>query len=287
MTSPEKPDENGRKLQRLVGFIGILLIVVGQYFIFIPAVENAKLPPKTFLISIVGFILFVGSYFIRIKPSQKNPLGSLVISSKAKWIITSILFALLTTFSMVLFVKKGQESFIPVITTWFASGIFFIFALMDKFPTFVEIKHWLKGHRFELLLLAGVTLVGFFFRFYKLGELPMVIDGDEGLLGLTATTATSGNLANPFALWENFGAIYLQAVYIAIQVFGNTAFAVRILPAISGTLAIPALYLFSRQIAGKESSSDQCVLDCGFAHAYQFQPDRFGWIHPQYLAGSP
>ena len=284
MASPEKPDENGRKFQRLVGFIGILLIIVGQYFIFIPAVENAKLPPKTFLISIVGFVLFVGSYFIRFKPSPKHPLQFLEISAKAKWVFASILFAILTTFSMVLFVKKGQSSFIPVITTWFASGIFFIVAFLEKTPTFLEMKQWLKNHRSELFLLGGITAVGFFFRFYKLGELPMVIDGDEGLLGLTATAATSGNLANPFALWENFGAIYLQAVHIAIRIFGNTAFAVRILPAISGTLAIPALYLFSRQIAGKKVALISAFLIAvSHSHINFSRIGSVGYIHSTWL----
>ena len=57
--------------------------------------------------------------------------------------------------------------------------------------------------------------------------------------------------ANPFALWQNFGALYLQAINLSFSFFGATPFALRLLPAIGGTLAVPAIYLLARQISSR------------------------------------
>jgi hypothetical protein len=49
-----------------------------------------------------------------------------------------------------------------------------------------------------------VSLFAAAIRFYRLGEMPRVLDGDEGRVGLFALSTVAGDLANPFALWENF-----------------------------------------------------------------------------------
>jgi 4-amino-4-deoxy-L-arabinose transferase-like glycosyltransferase len=76
------------------------------------------------------------------------------------------------------------------------------------------------------------------------------LDGDEGLVGLAAQSTVEGRLTNPFALWENFGALYLQVINMALRVFGATSFALRLVPAIGGVLAILSVYLFARQVGG-------------------------------------
>jgi 4-amino-4-deoxy-L-arabinose transferase-like glycosyltransferase len=87
-------------------------------------------------------------------------------------------------------------------------------------------------------------------RFYALGQIPRVINGDEGLIGQAALLAQQPPLANPFALFENLGGLFLQTIGLAIYIFGQTPFALRLVPAVGGTLAILAVYLLGRRLFG-------------------------------------
>jgi dolichyl-phosphate-mannose--protein O-mannosyl transferase len=117
--------------------------------------------------------------------------------------------------------------------------------------------NWLKSHWKEITVIAVVMLLAAAVRFYKLGAIPRVLDGDEGRIGLLAQLTTSGALSNPFALWENFGILYLQLINLSLRVFGLNAFALRLLPAIGGVLAVPAIYLLA-QVLGLGLPSSQC-----------------------------
>jgi predicted membrane-bound mannosyltransferase len=97
-------------------------------------------------------------------------------------------------------------------------------------------------------------------RFYQLGGISRVIDGDEGRIGQAALQTNQNPLANPFAPFENFGGIYVQAIGLALSVFGHTPFAFRWLPALAGTVAIPSVYLLGRRILGAGAGLVACIL---------------------------
>ena len=126
---------------------------------------------------------------------------------------------------------------------------------------------WIKTNRIEIISVVVVTLFAAGVRFYHLGAIPRVLDGDEGRIGFVAQTTVSGLLANPFTLWENFGALYLQFIYLAMRFFGVNAFALRLLPAIGGTLAIPSLYLLARQIGGRKIAL-MTIIILAFSHPH-------------------
>jgi 4-amino-4-deoxy-L-arabinose transferase-like glycosyltransferase len=278
------PNENELKIRRMVAFFGFLLILIGQYLVLAIPVIGEKLPPPTIFLSVAGVIVFMLSFFIPVSPALQAKIGRVSIPQPVFWVVTAVIFSALTAFSMLLFMKHGQIIYIPVLITWFAGGAFYIFAFRGDMPTFARITSWIKEHRTELIIVGGITLLAAFFRLYQLGNYPRVIDGDEGLMGEFAKSTISGVYANPFALWENFGGLYLQAVYLAIQVFGATPFALRILPAISGILAIPAFYLFSRQIAGKRVAMISAfLLAVSNAHINFSRIGAVGYIHATWL----
>jgi hypothetical protein len=95
-----------------------------------------------------------------------------------------------------------------------------------------------------------VTLLGAAIRFYKLGLIPFVVEGDGGRIGQVALSTARGPLANPFATWESMGGGYLQGIALSMLAFGRSLFALRLLPAIGGSLAVPALYLLGRRLFG-------------------------------------
>jgi dolichyl-phosphate-mannose--protein O-mannosyl transferase len=55
---------------------------------------------------------------------------------------------------------------------------------------------------------------------------------------------------NPYSLWENFGALYLQAINLLLSIFGSDPFSLRLIAAIGGSFAVLATYLLARQISG-------------------------------------
>ncbi len=223
-------------------------------------------------------------FMIQARPAVQARSGQRPIPPPAFWIVTAAIFAAITILSLQLFSRRDSITYIPVLITWFASGAFYVFAFRESLPPRERIVAWLKDHRTELWVIGGITLLAAGLRLYGLGLYPRIIDGDEGLLGMFAQTTTSGPYANPFALWENFGVLYLQAVYLSIRIFGANAFALRILPALSGIAAIPALYLFSRQIAGKRVALlSACLLAISHTHIHFSRIGSVGYIHSTWL----
>jgi hypothetical protein len=146
------------------------------------------------------------------------------------------------------------------VAIWLFGAFCFLMAFIPQQMSSFDWKTWFVAHKTELILFGLIFLLAAAERFYKLGQLPRVIDGDEGLIGMFAQSSISNTLVNPFALWENIGALYLQAINLAFLLFGTSAFSLRLLPAIAGTLSVLTTYLLARQIAGKRVALLSVVL---------------------------
>ena len=284
MSTHSEPDEGTRKVRLFFVLIGILVILIGQTLGYASPLVIDKYPIQMILLSGIGLAIFFVSFYIPVSKSMQARINRIKISRKLVWIVFAIIFSGLSAFSMALFSKSNQKVYLPVLITWFFAGILYLYALRDSSPDIKNIKVWLAAHRTELFVLCGITLLAAILRFYKLGIYPRIIDGDEGLMGLFATTTTSGHYANPFALWENFGALYLQAINFSFEVFGATPFALRLLPALSGTAAIPALYLLARQVAGKRVATiSALLLAISHTHIHFSRIASVGYIHGTWL----
>jgi predicted membrane-bound mannosyltransferase len=152
----------------------------------------------------------------------------------------------LTVFTNYLLARQDRYDYSLTWLFWIASMLCLLASCAVR-PT-GSVRDWLKAHRTELIGIGLVTLLGLALRMYLLGQLPRVIDGDEGLHGVFALTTSRGNLSNPFSLFANIGSIYLHAINLSLSMFGQTPFALRLLPALIGSLAVPATYLLARQL---------------------------------------
>lgn len=247
---PSVNDPDIRRVRRVFAFLGILLVMVGQILVYTTPVQENTLIPPSLWINIAGMALFAWSQ--RHQPSQRvrTFFARLQLSGPTPWIIISLALSLASVLMMVLFTIYRGRNYLSVLTFWLFAAACYIGGFAEKLPSVSESKEWLKLHRYELLGVGLITLLGFVLRFYRLGEVPRVVNGDEGRIGVAALSTISPPYANPFALWENFGALYLQGINYAFNLFGVSSFSLRLLPAIGGTLAIPALYLLARQIFG-------------------------------------
>lgn len=284
MQPSPKSNETTLNIRKIFALLGILLILIGQCFFFAFSRNKPQPSSASIVLTAVGVILFMLGFVIKVGPALQARIERIKVSQPVFWIVTAAILSVLSACSMVLFMKFDQTVFIPVLIFWFAAGVLYIYAFSGQIPSREQIKTWGKDHRTELLIIAGITLLAAILRLYQLGIYPRILDGDEGLIGDFAESTPSGKYANPFTLWENFGGLYLQAVYVAIRIFGSTPLAIRILPAISGILAIPVLYLFARFIAGKRVAFiSSFLLAVSHAHINFSRIGSVGYIHSTWL----
>ena len=183
-----------------------------------------------------------------------------------------------------IFERRGQANYLPVLMLWAGSaGLYLAAFAQGRSWSFDWRKLW-QRYWVEALYLGLATLGAAALRFYKLGAIPRVINGDEGLLGQAALLTKQLPLANPFALFENFGALYLQTINVAFSLWGQTPFALRLLPAIGGVLAIPAIYLLARRLFGpRVAILAACLLAVSHMHMQFSRTVAVGYIQGTFL----
>jgi 4-amino-4-deoxy-L-arabinose transferase-like glycosyltransferase len=278
-------DVGTKKLRGILAALSIFLVLMGLILLYAAPVQSDLIimPPSLWL-SAAGAVLFVVSNFVRAGRSARGWWERVPFVGAAGWLIAAIMLSIITTISMVAFSKENRVNYIPVITFWLAAGMCFLAAFGNNHMFQFPLRAWISTHRKELLAIGVVTLVGLVLRFYKLGQIPFVINGDEGRMGMMAQSTNAGSLSNPFALWENFGSLYLQFINFSIKLFGNTAFALRLFPAIGGVLAIPAIYLFARLMAGKRIALlSAALLAISHTHMHFSRTAAVGYIQATWL----
>lgn len=231
--------------------LAVLMVIIGQTILYTTPVRQDTGIPTYMWLSLAGVVLFVFSLTLPVPVFLQKFFASLPLNGQIGWIIAAVALSILTAISMTWFRQMISLSYLPVISLWIGSAACYIAAFAHFDLHSLDWKQWLRNRRWEFVAISVVILLGAILRFYKLGAIPRVLNGDEGLLGLTAQTTYRDRLANPFALWNNISALYLQAVNYVFVLRGITAFSLRLLPAVAGILSIPATYLFANQVAGK------------------------------------
>ena len=217
------------------------------------------------LLALAGGFIFI-AFALREPPARVTHLVARArLSFRAVCLLSgSGLMALAAVLSVV-YETSNLVDYTPVALIWLG-GVATYLAGFAVGRT-IDVRAWLRDNRRELAIVALVTLGAAVLRFIDLGNLPRVIDGDEGLIGQFVIAANHNPLANPWSLFENIGGMYRHGIGLAIKLFGQTPFALRLLPAIGGTLAIPALYLLARHLFGKRIALFSAILLAG-AHAH-------------------
>ena len=285
-TTQSEIDLTVKRIRSFFALLTVFLVIIGQTFLYTSTTIQEIGIPASLWVCIAGVALFIGSMAFKPPRFLQALFARITVTRSAVLAAVAAALSMLATLSMVLFEKKGNISYLPVESLWLSSGICYIVAFYKKgILSDIYWKDWLKDHRNELIAIGFVTLLAFALRFYQLGVIPRVINGDEGRMGLAAKSTLSGALANPFALFENIGAFYLQGMNTLFAIFGTSAFSLRLLPAIGGLLAIPALYLFARQIAGKRVALISASL-LAFSHTHINFSRTAGsdYVHTTWLA---
>ena len=111
--------------------------------------------------------------------------------------------------------------------------------------------------RWEVLMVAIILAVAVFLGLHDLTSLPPGLLGEEATSGIEARRILSQGWIGPYtpgALGRPAGTLYLTAA--SVWLFGDTIFAVRLVPALMGTLTVATLYLLLRVQIG--DMGDRC-----------------------------
>lgn len=113
----------------------------------------------------------------------------------------------------------------------------------------------LRAARWELVAVLALTLLALALRAYALARIPQNFGGDEGEMGMNARAILQGLVDDPFATgWLGHPNMWFFLQALALRLFGDTVFGLRMLSALIGTATVPALYAFARPLYGRPAA---------------------------------
>ncbi len=261
MSEPQTPEPGDQTARVLAAGLAVTLLVVSQMILL-------ALPDGTvagLLIALAGGVIFI-AFALREPPARvARALARARLSFRNVCVLISILLTSIAAFLTVVYEVRDRLDYTPIVLIWIC-GVATLIVGFAAGRTFA-VRTWLKENRWELLIVVLITLGAATLRLIQLGQLPRVIDGDEGLIGQFVVAAKGNPLANPWSLFTNIGGLYRHSIGLVIKLLGQTPFALRLLPAIGGTLAIPALYLLARHLFGRRVAVFAAIL-LAVSHAH-------------------
>jgi hypothetical protein len=130
-----------------------------------------------------------------------------------------------------------------------------------QFPSYQGISPWFGAHWQELIGLAIIVSAAFMVRYWNIELHPYSFINDEGQMGINGICIVSGPCNNIFEMgWAALPMLAFLPTGISVSALGHTATAVRLVSVIIGTLAVLAVYLFTRLVFGKKEAWVAMVL---------------------------
>ena len=158
-----------------------------------------------------------------------------------------------------------------------------------RYTPHIESRTELDMRRFaaDSILVAGITLLGAFLRFWQLDVIPPGLHFDEAFHALQAREILATGRV-PVFLEGNFGVppMFAALVSLSYGVFGQTPLALRAVSALVGTLTIPLLYLLVREVLGSRPLAPAVGLPAGhLVPGHPLQPGGAGALPGAVLPG--
>lgn len=228
---------------------------------------------------LIGVILLVGSlslFILSVRAIEKNPISDEELSILKPYLIPFLFFIATLTLSAVLIVNITDYARNAALdhtasAIWLLSvlcltvGVLWMVRWQPPRPR--STWGWIRANPVEFGLIAAIIIAGLVVRLVLLMQHPYPWSGDESSIGMEARRLLSGNNTNWFSTgWSGQPNVSFLPTAISMLIFGQTVFAIKLTSAITGTLAILAIYLLGREWFGKEVG----LIASGFLVAYPF-----------------
>lgn len=213
---------------------------------------------------IFGLWLFAGAVVLFLFVSRTPPLSrkeSLVPSQSTasrphSWLIPQneirigiLVLAMVLGAGNALYVDAARYDAVvrwETVVVWLFSLVLYSLAV---FPHLERLPSQMSRARAQFwCLVLLVSLGAFAARFYALGRVPWIMENDEAGVGLEALHVLEGRLVQPFQTYRSYSTLELFVLALPVHIFGETKFALRLLSALGGWLAVPVLAVIVRQL---------------------------------------
>ena len=181
----------------------------------------------------------------------------------------------------------------PQIEYWLAFGAWLLgvllltigFVVLPARPYLGALRQTLSRGRVEVLLVAGVTLIACALRLANLASIPYPFGGDEGSVGISGQNILGGTSTNLFVSgWYGEPRMSFLPYAIAMALFGQNIFALRLVVAVIGTLTIPVVYVFVRSMFDRNMALTSAVLLSTMSVDIHFSRIAQSFIEPSFYA---
>jgi hypothetical protein len=160
-----------------------------------------------------------------------------------------------------------------VLFLWLGSMALFIFAGgRSSFAGALSgVESQIRTKWKELLGLTIILALAFTLRTMDLGMHPYPFVNDEAEMGKVAQCILSGRCRNLFETgWAFQSKLAFVPTALSVWFFGNTVFAVRIVSALLGTMAVACAYLLARELFGLKMAFASAFLATVFPYHIHF-----------------
>ena len=122
-----------------------------------------------------------------------------------------------------------------------------------------------------LILPLMLTLIAFFLRAFAADRIPILLTGDEGSSGISATAFVRGEINNPFIVgWFSFPSLYFLIQSLSIRLFGQTIQALRVTSALAGALTVTATYFTARILFDRRTALVSGIFLAAYSYHINF-----------------
>jgi hypothetical protein len=233
------------------------LAVVAQFYLL-----NLRLAQEAVLLyggALLAFFLLIwrtslSSRFSEPARALLSRVRAVAETNSIAGVLVALAFLLDLTAIRMLQTKNMEDTHWDVFALWAAAILLFLIAtlqldlsgLISRLRT--SIRSLSREQWIEVGLVVALTAVAFGLRFAALGDIPDIIDGDEGDLGLLAMRALYGEMRDMFATVYGYGTMYFFLLAVPLRIFGANSFGLRFVSALAGSLTVPVLFLFGRRL---------------------------------------
>lgn len=241
------------RFQKTLSLVGGAGIVAGSLWLFQQGWARKAQWLSIFLI-IAGLVLFTSG----VRSFAGNKMLSwpgAMISKLAGWLKIApwqvVCLGFSPVFSFVAWLAAGSEARMhdaaTAVVAWLA-GI--TLAILGGWRFSREEPGAPESWRPAITAILLVLLAGGI-RIVNLTQIPIVLSGDEGSVGLNAVEFVRGETNNIFRTgWFSFPSLYSFLQSIPIALFGQTAASLRLSSVIAGSLTVGGVYLVGRAMFG-------------------------------------
>jgi 4-amino-4-deoxy-L-arabinose transferase-like glycosyltransferase len=155
-------------------------------------------------------------------------------------------------------------------TVWPLSRVLSFFRRWRESLRAISRETWL-----EAAAVAALTLLALVLRVAALDSVPYTLGGDEGWHGLLARQVLTGQVQNPFTMgYMSMPTAFYWPLSWSLWLVGDTVTGLRFPAALVGTLTVPVLYLFARDLWGRRTALLASVFLAGYD--YHIHYSRLG-----------